>query len=236
MSNRYLIIPAALRILFRTKNKKEQKDEEIKSGKDIRMKKIILGSASPRRKELMEQIGLPFEVLVSTKEEIYTEQVPEEIVKELARIKAENVAEETEKENLTVIGADTVVVLDNRILGKPKDEQEAFVMLKSLQGRAHKVYTGIAVLDFDRKGDKNCVSEAVETTVYVESMEDAEIWAYIRSKEPMDKAGAYGIQGGFAAFIRKIEGDYFNVVGLPVSRVYRVLKDMGVLDVEEKHA
>lgn len=199
------------------------------------MKKIILGSASPRRKELMEQIGLPFEVRVSTKEEIYTSKVPEEIVKELARAKAENVAEETAGENLTVIGADTVVVLDNQILGKPKDEKEAFTMLKSLQGRAHKVYTGIAVLDFDRNGGKNCVSEAVGTTVYVEPMKDVEIWDYIRSKEPMDKAGAYGIQGRFAAFIRKIEGDYFNVVGLPVSRVYRILKDMSVLDGEEEN-
>lgn len=118
------------------------------------MKKIILGSASPRRKELLSQIGVPFEVRVSNKEEVYTNTVPKEIVKELALMKAENVASEIQARNVIVIGADTIVVHEEQILGKPKDEQEAFEMIRSLQGDTHQVYTGVAVLDFD-KTEKN---------------------------------------------------------------------------------
>ena len=108
------------------------------------MKKIILGSASPRRKELLSQIGVPFEVRVSNKEEVYTNTVPKEIVKELALMKAENVASEIQARNVIVIGADTIVVHEEQILGKPKDEQEAFEMIRSLQGDTHQVYTGVA--------------------------------------------------------------------------------------------
>ena len=169
------------------------------------MKKIILGSASPRRKELLSQIGVPFEVRVSNKEEVYTNTVPKEIVKELALMKAENVASEIPARNVIVIGADTIVVHEEQILGKPKDEQEAFEMIRSLQGDTHQVYTKVSV----------------------NPMSTEEIQKYIESKEPMDKAGAYGIQGRFSAFIEKIEGDYFNVVGLPVSYVYQVLKELG---------
>ena len=121
------------------------------------MKKIILGSASPRRKELLSQIGVPFEVRVSNKEEVYTNTVPKEIVKELALMKAENVASEIPARNVIVIGADTIVVHEEQILGKPKDEQEAFEMIRSLQGDTHQVYTGVAVLDFDeteKNGDQ----------------------------------------------------------------------------------
>ena len=174
------------------------------------MKKIILGSASPRRKELLSQIGVPFEVRVSNKEEVYT-----------------NVASEIQARNVIVIGADTIVVHEEQILGKPKDEQEAFEMIRSLQGDTHQVYTGVAVLDFDENGEKTVISHAVETKVSVNPMSTEEIQKYIESKEPMDKAGAYGIQGRFSAFIEKIEGDYFNVVGLPVSYVYQVLKELG---------
>ena len=191
------------------------------------MKKIILGSASPRRKELLSQIGVPFEVRVSNKEEVYTNTVPKEIVKELALMKAENVASEIQARNVIVIGADTIVVHEAQILGKPKDEQEAFEMIRSLQGDTHQVYTGVAVLDFDKNGEKTVISHAVETKVFVNLMSTEEIQKYVESKEPMDKAGAYGIQGRFSAFIEKIEGDYFNVVGLPVSYVYQVLKELG---------
>ena len=176
------------------------------------MKKIILGSASPRRKELLSQIGVPFEVRVSNKEEVYTNTVPKEIVKELALMKAENVASEIPARNVIVIGADTIVVHEEQILGKPKDEQEAFEMIRSLQGDTHQVYTGVAVLWFDESGEKTVISHAVETKVFVNPMSTEEIQKYIESKEPMDKAGAYGIQGRFSAFIEKIEGDYFNVV------------------------
>lgn len=197
------------------------------------MKKIILGSASPRRKELLEQIGINFEIKTSSAEEFYTSTVPEEIVKELAFQKAKNVAEELQKEeelkNLVVIGADTIVALDQEILGKPKDEEDAYRMISNLQGRAHQVFTGTALLIYDENGNQTIVNHAVETKVYVNPMDDEEIYRYIASKEPMDKAGAYGIQGGFAAYINRIEGDYYNVVGLPVSYLYQEMKKAGAL-------
>ena len=199
-------------------------------------KTIILGSASPRRRELLAQIGADFEVRVSNKEEIYHSIVPEETVQELALMKAENVAEELAEENAAgtvrnavVIGADTIVVLDGKILGKPADEEDAVRMLNSLQGRRHDVYTGVAVLDYDENGEKHVYNYSVGTAVYVNEMTEEEIRAYVETKDPLDKAGAYGIQGRFAAHIDRIEGDYYNVVGLPVSRVYRSLRELGVL-------
>ena len=200
-------------------------------------KRIILGSASPRRRELLAQVGVEFEVRVSGKEEIYRSDIPEEIVKELALMKAENVVEEMTSasdageplKNTVVLGADTVVVLDGQILGKPGDREDAARMLQALQGREHKVFTGVAVLDFDGDGRKNVVNYAVGTTVYVNRMTEEEMEAYIATGEPMDKAGAYGIQGRFAAYIDRIDGDFYNVVGLPVSRVYQTLKEIGAI-------
>ena len=197
------------------------------------MKKIILGSASPRRRELLSQIGVSFEVRTSGREEIYHSAIPEEIVRELALMKAENVAGDlTDEQNeapkdTIVIGADTIVVLDGKILGKPVDEKDAADMIVALQGRSHEVYTGVAILDYDAQGEKNVSVHAVGTKVYVNPMDEAEISAYIDTGEPMDKAGAYGIQGRFAAYIDRIEGDYYNVVGLPVSYVYQALKRIG---------
>ncbi|MEE1087281.1 MAG: Maf family protein [Schaedlerella sp.] len=191
------------------------------------MKRIILGSASPRRKELLEQIGIKFEIKTSNKEERYTSEIPEEIVKELALQKAENVAEDMQQgalKNTVVIGADTIVAQDHEILGKPKDEEDAYRMISNLQGRAHQVFTGTALLVYDENGEKTIVNHAVETKVYVNEMSREEIEAYIAGKEPMDKAGAYGIQGSFAAYINRIEGDYYNVVGLPISYLYQELK------------
>lgn len=198
-------------------------------------RKVILGSASPRRRELLAQIGARFEVRTSGREEVYHSTVPEEIVRELAIMKAENVAEDLADEqgrtpeDTIVIGADTIVVLDGKILGKPKDEKDAADMIGALQGRSHEVYTGVAILDYDAQGEKNVSVRAVGTKVYVNSMDEAEISAYIATGEPMDKAGAYGIQGRFAAYIDRIEGDYYNVVGLPVSYVYQALKRLGAL-------
>ena len=199
-------------------------------------KTIILGSASPRRRELLAQIGAEFEVRVSNKEEVYHSNVPEEIVKELALMKAENVAEELAEENpagavksTVVIGADTIVVQDGKILGKPADEADAVRMLTGLQGCRHDVYTGVAVLDYDENGEKHVYNYPVGPAVYVNEMTEEEIRAYVETKDPLDKAGAYGIQGRFAAHIDRIEGDYYNVVGLPVSRVYRTLRKLGVL-------
>lgn len=201
-------------------------------------KKIILGSASPRRRELLSQIGIEFTVRVSDKEEVYHSEMPEEIVKELALMKAENIAEEIVKEqgkterkaaDTVIIGADTVVVLDQKILGKPEDEENAYRMLRSLQGRAHEVYTGVAVLCCDGEQTKVARCHAVRTEVYVHDMTDDEIRGYIASGEPADKAGGYGIQGIFAKYIDRIDGDYYNVVGLPVSYVYQTLKEIGAL-------
>ena len=153
---------------------------------------------------------------------------PSEIVKELALLKAEDIAEQEtvilNDEELVVIGADTVVAHAGKILGKPKSKEEAFDMIKGFQGDKHQVYTGVAVLKYDGEGNKSIVNEAVKTDVYVNPMTDEEIWKYIENDNVMDKAGSYGIQSGFSIHIEKIEGDYFNVVGLPISFIYEVLK------------
>lgn len=188
------------------------------------MRKIILASASPRRKEIMEMAGYEFEIKVSHKEENYQSTEPDEIVKELSLMKAEDIAEQEERKDLVIIGADTVVAYDGKILGKPQSKDEAFQMIKSFQGKRHQVYTGVAVLKYDSTGQKQVVNHAVKTDVYVNPMNDKEIWTYIESDNVLDKAGSYGIQSGFAIHIEKIEGDYFNVVGLPISFIYEALK------------
>ena len=188
------------------------------------MRKIILASASPRRKELMEMAGYEFEIKVSHKEESYQSTEPDEIVKELSLLKAEDIAEQVEQKDLVIVGADTVVAYDGKILGKPQSKEDAFRMIKSFQGQKHQVYTGVAILKYDLAGQKRVVNHAVKTDVYVNPMTDKEIWTYIESDNVLDKAGAYGIQSGFAIHIEKIEGDYFNVVGLPISFIYEMLK------------
>lgn len=190
------------------------------------MKKIILASASPRRQELMMQAGYEFEVQVSHKEETYISETPDDIVKELALLKARDIAEQNEAKDLVVIGADTVVAYQGDILGKPSSKEDAFAMIQSFQGDKHQVYTGVAILSYDEEGNETVVNHAVKTDVYVNSMTDEEIWKYIESDNVMDKAGSYGIQSGFAIHIEKIEGDYFNVVGLPISYIYNILKDI----------
>ena len=194
----------------------------------MQSRRIILASASPRRRELMAMAGYEFEIKVSHKEEKYASTEPSEIVKELALLKAEDVVEQEimllNGEELVVIGADTVVAHAGKILGKPKSKEDAFHMIKGFQGDKHQVYTGVAVLKYDGEGNKTIVNEAVKTDVYVNPMTDEEIWKYIENDNVMDKAGAYGIQSGFAIHIEKIEGDYFNVVGLPISYIYQVLK------------
>lgn len=194
------------------------------------MKKIILASGSPRRRELLEQIGYTFEVVTSEKEEVYQSTEPQEIVKELALLKAKDVAEKTASDReedcgQIIIGADTVVVHEGKILGKPKDKEDAERMLEALQGDTHDVYTGVVVICYDKEEQEEVISHAVQTKVYVDVMTEEEIQSYIATGEPMDKAGAYGIQGRFAAHIAKIDGDYYNVVGLPVSYIYKVLRE-----------
>lgn len=188
-------------------------------------KRIILASASPRRKELMELAGFEFEIQVSQKEEVYHSTRPDEIVKELALLKAEDIASQNDTKNCVVIGADTVVAVGDIILGKPKDKEDAANMVRVMQGREHQVYTGLAILEFDEMGGKTVINHAVCTNVYVAAMSEEEILEYVQDETIMDKAGAYAIQGAFGAkFIERFEGDYYNVVGLPISYIYQILK------------
>lgn len=191
--------------------------------------RIILASASPRRRELLTQIGIDFEIRISHMEEKTSVSEPALMVEELARQKAEAVltSEEDTGEDVLVIGADTVVALEGNILGKPVDEAQASEMLRGLSGKSHEVYTGVALLF--RKGDREDIIQRrvfhEVTRVNFYPLTEAEITAYVAEGESMDKAGAYGIQGIFARYVRSIEGDYNNVVGLPVSRLYQEAKE-----------
>ena len=185
--------------------------------------KYILASASPRRKELLERTGIDFEIISSHKEEKIEGNDPSEIVKNLALMKAQDIFDQHEEDSLTVIGSDTIVVYRDEILGKPSDENEAADMLSMLSDRTHQVYTGVAILTRE-KGieNKNVFFESTDVTFYPISKEDIE--SYIATGDPLDKAGSYGIQGDFCIHVKCIKGDYNNVVGLPVSRVYQELK------------
>lgn len=189
-----------------------------------RMMKLVLASASPRRKELLAQIGITPFIEPSTIVEKVTSTIPEEVVLELSSQKAQDVAQHQESGTI-VIGADTVVALDGQILLKPVSHEDAYGMISMLQGRNHQVYTGVTMVYCGQQGNK--VKSFVEKTeVMVYPMSEEEIKAYAFSEEPMDKAGAYGIQGNYAAFVKGIAGDYNNVVGLPVGRVYQEMKWM----------
>lgn len=184
--------------------------------------RIVLASASPRRKELLAWLKTDFEIQVSDVEEVVTQSDPAKVVEELSDQKARAVFEQTEGEVL-VIGADTVVAQDNKILGKPADEEDAVRMLQALQGREHSVHTGVSVyIRQSGKASKKTFSECTKVKFY--PMSDEEIRGYVSTKEPMDKAGAYGIQGIGGRFVEEIHGDYNNVVGLPVARLYQELK------------
>ena len=185
---------------------------------------LILASASPRRQELLQQIGCDFRVFVSHAEELSESGVsPEKMATENARRKAEDVASRDTK-GLPVLGADTVVAVDATILGKPKDEEDAARMLRLLSGRRHFVYTGVALVYHGAT-----YTSVVQTTVWMDKMSDEEISGYIVTGEPMDKAGAYAVQGIAAKFIPKIEGSFSNVVGLPLHEVKNLARKAGIL-------
>jgi septum formation protein len=181
---------------------------------------LILASASPRRKELLELLRIPFEVIKSDIEEIVDEKLhPGEMVQSLAQQKAESVAR-TNQDSF-IIGSDTLVVYGGRMLGKPSSEDEAMQMLQMLSGKTHEVYTGVSII---RGDDIHSFYEKTSVTFF--SLSNKEIADYVSTGEPLDKAGAYGIQGFGALLVEKIDGDYYSVVGLPVARIKRALLKM----------
>lgn len=197
--------------------------------------RLILASGSPRRKELLEQVGAEFEILPARGEEVITSILPEEAVKELSLQKAAEVAERYKKElpmenkdgKTIILGADTVVAFENQILGKPRDKEDAVRILQMLSGNTHSVFTGVSFIIEDNGKQVTC-SFYEETKVTMYPVNESQILAYVASKEPMDKAGAYAIQGKGALFIEKIMGDYNNVVGLPVAAVFQKLGKLGI--------
>ena len=199
--------------------------------------RVVLASQSPRRKSLLELAGLEFEVWPSDKDEIITKTKPGEICVELSKQKALDVASSIKTYNelhkdlttatdILVIGADTIVVSGKKVLGKPADENEAAEMLRLLSGNTHSVFTGVTFVFSSKDGRVGEYSFAEETKVSFYPLEEEDIAGYIASGDPLDKAGAYGIQGKAAVFVRSIEGDYYNVVGLPVARILQELKNI----------
>ena len=185
---------------------------------------IVLASASPRRYELLKMFGIAdFKVIADTSEELMTPGLsPEEQVKKLSLQKARNVAEKCSKDDI-IIAADTLVYLGGEPLGKPDSRSDAELMLKKLSGYKHSVYTGVTLL----KDGKN-ITQAEKTDVYFRDITDNEIKTYVETGEPMDKAGSYAAQGGAAVFIKRIDGDFFNVMGLPLCSLSIMLKEFGV--------
>jgi len=192
--------------------------------------KIILASKSPRRRELMNLGRFEYEILICEDEEKFEENLSiEEQVKKVAFNKGKIIFDNTQGDR-AIISADTIVVKDNEILGKPKDRQDAIRMLRKIQNGDHRVYTAIAVL-IEKNGEYKEYNELHETVVTVKKMDDYEIVKYIDETNPYDKAGAYAIQGEFALFIEKIRGSYSSVVGLPIERVYEILKENEILGI-----
>jgi septum formation protein len=188
------------------------------------MRKIMLASASPRRKEILRKTGLNFSTCTSDyKEDINLSLKPRALAKFLSRKKAETVARKYK--NAIIITADTFIVFKNRLLGKPHTDKEAKKMLNMLNGKAHSVITGFTIMD---TASKKILSRSVETKVYFKKLGRKEINAYVRSKEPLDKAGAYAIQGLGSVFIERIDGDFLNVVGLPLLALTESLKKFGI--------
>ena len=178
---------------------------------------VILASQSPRRKELMGLYHIPFIIRIADIDEHMDPNLPPaQEVARVSRLKAEAVPHQAED---VVIAADTIVVCDGQVLGKPRDEADAYRMLRLLSGRDHQVMTGLTVL----QGEKAVVHTEI-SHIHFKPLSDGEIFAYIRTGEPMDKAGAYGIQGGAALFAQRLEGDYYNVMGLPVCRLGQILR------------
>lgn len=189
---------------------------------------IILASKSPRRQELLRLLGVDFEIMTEDIDETMDPALlPEDEVRRVSACKAQAVADRVTADDI-VISADTIVVLNNRVMGKPKSEDEAIKMLRALSGHTHRVMTGVTV----RQGQR-VVSETVITAITFRTLSEREISAYVASGDPMDKAGAYGIQGSASVFVSHLDGDYFNVMGLPVCTLTQLLRSFGVSVLED---
>ncbi|MFH1626233.1 MAG: Maf family protein [Pseudomonadota bacterium] len=190
-------------------------------------KKLILASSSPRRRDLLKQIGLRFEVMPSKVEEsIKSGEDPVEHVLRLAEEKALDVG--SNGKDSSIIAADTIVLLNGEILGKPATEEEAYQMLRKLSGKEHRVITGFCVFNTNTK---ECTRQSVETTVVIKELSEREINGYVKTKEPFDKAGGYAIQGIGSFMVKEIRGSYTNVVGLPICELVEVLQRLGAIDI-----
>ena len=188
------------------------------------MRKIILASASPRRKELLEKIGLKFEVEPSNyAEDMHSKLSPDKLARAISLEKARAVARK--HKNAIVIAADTFIVFRGKIMGKPNTEAEARKMLMTLKGKSHSVITGFTIMDTE---ENKVLTKSVETVIHIKKLTPKEIDAYVKSKEPLDKAGAYAIQGLGSVIVERIEGDYFNVMGLPLSALAESLTEFGI--------
>ncbi len=194
--------------------------------KPINLEKLLLASQSPRRRELLEQTGIELEIVPSDiDEEDISIKNPAEYVKALSFMKADKIAKAYP--DLWILGADTIVVLQDQILGKPESEHHAMEMLRLLSDREHTVFTGFCIMN---KHKQTVIKSAVETRVWFKPVSDQEIKWYVSTKEPFDKAGAYGIQGLGAFLVRKIFGSYSNVVGLPVCEVIEALMELKIIE------
>lgn len=200
------------------------------------MIRYVLASGSPRRRELMEQAGISFEIAQAQGEEISTKETPGDIVEELSQKKAAEVAERYLKkyknDTVVIIGADTIVAYGGEIMGKPKNTADAAAMLTRLQGATHQVYTGVTLVIMEKgleKRKQEVITFHEKTDVQMYPMTQEQIAAYVATGEPMDKAGAYAIQGKCAVYIKGINGEYNNVVGLPVARLFQVLSEKKLL-------
>ena len=193
------------------------------------MQRLILASQSPRRKDLLTNMGFDFDIVVSDVEEKVTKTDPDEIVVELSKLKAHDVYDKVKPADGTLIlAADTLVFLKNERLGKPADDKDAFRMLRELSGREHHVITGVTLI-YQTNGKAKEYSFSEGTSVLFAELSDKEILDYIATGEPKDKAGSYAIQGKGAKFVKGINGDYSNVVGLPVPRLYEEMKAHGII-------
>lgn len=196
------------------------------------MYQIILASESPRRKEIMDTMGIRYKVTAAGVEEKVEETIPEEMVQALARLKTgavlQRLTELGEDKDIILIGADTMVFYKEHALGKPKDEADAFRMLSMLADDIHEVITGVNIIIRNHYGFEESISFAVTTKVIVQPLTADQIKDYIATGEPMDKAGAYAIQGGFGIYIREIIGDYYNIVGFPIAKIYEMLLQKGI--------